>query len=61
MALENTTVLANLQEQFEKVNKELGILTNTRMKLIGAIEVLEQIENSKVEVEEQVEEEGEVI
>ena len=48
MALENTTVLANLQEQFEKVNKELGILTNTRMKLIGAIEVLEQIENSKV-------------
>ena len=59
MALENTTVLANLQEQFEKVNKELGILTNTRMKLIGAIEVLQQIENSKVEVEEQVEEEGE--
>ena len=59
MALENTTVLANLQEQFEKVNKELGILTNTRMKLIGAIEVLEQIENSKFEVEEQVEEEGE--
>tara|TARA_R100000084_G_scaffold51761_1_gene21532 strand:- start:320 stop:502 length:183 start_codon:yes stop_codon:yes gene_type:complete len=59
MALENTTVLANLQEQFEKVNKELGILTNTRMKLIGAIEVLAQIENSKVEVEEQVEEEGE--
>jgi|TARA_B100001287_G_C22365807_1_gene381877 uncharacterized protein YydD (DUF2326 family) len=59
MALENTTVLANLQDQFEKVNKELGILTNTRMKLIGAIEVLEQIENSKVEVEEQVEEEGE--
>ena len=59
MALENTTVLANLQDQFEKVNKELGILTNTRMKLIGAIEVLEQIENSKVEVDEQVEEEGE--
>lgn len=59
MALENTTVLANLQDQFEKVNKELGILTNTRMKLIGAIEVLEQIENSKIEVEEQVEEEGE--
>jgi|TARA_B100000073_G_C23571265_1_gene508267 hypothetical protein len=59
MALENTTVLANLQEQFEKVNKELGILTNTRMKLIGAIEVLAQIENSKVEVEEQVEEGGE--
>ena len=59
MALENTTVLANLQDQFEKVNKELGILTNTRMKLIGAIEVLQQIENSKVEVEEQVEEEGE--
>ena len=25
MALENTTVLANLQDQFEKVNKELGI------------------------------------
>ena len=59
MALENTTVLANLQEQLENVNKELSILTNTRMKLIGAIEVLEQIENSKVEVEEQVEEEGE--
>ena len=61
MALENNDVLENLREQLTKINSDLTTLTNTRYKLIGAIEVLEQIESSKVEVEstEETTEEGE--
>ena len=61
MALENNDVLENLREQLTKINTDLTTLTNTRYKLIGAIEVLEQIESSKVEVEptEEITEEGE--
>ena len=61
MALENNDVLENLREQLTKINADLTTLTNTRYKLIGAIEVLEQIESSKVEVEptEEITEEGE--
>ena len=65
MALENNDVLENLKEQFTKINEDLTTLTNTRYKLMGAIEVLEQIESSKVEVEpteettEEITEEGE--
>ena len=61
MALENNDVLENLKEQLTKINADLTTLTNTRYKLIGAIEVLEQIESSKVEVEptEEITEEGE--
>ena len=61
MALENNDVLENLREQLTKINADLTTLTNTRYKLIGAIEVLEQIESSKVEVEstEETTEEGE--
>ena len=61
MALENNDVLENLREQLIKINADLTTLTNTRYKLIGAIEVLEQIESSKVEVEptEEITEEGE--
>ena len=61
MALENNDVLENLKEQLTKINADLTTLTNTRYKLIGAIEVLEQIESSKVEVEstEETTEEGE--
>ena len=61
MALENNDVLENLQEQLVKLNQDMTTLTNTRYKLVGAIEVLEQIESSKVEVEptEEITEEGE--
>ena len=65
MALENNDVLENLKEQLTKINEDLTTLTNTRYKLMGAIEVLEQIESSKVEVEpteettEEITEEGE--
>ena len=61
MALENNDVLENLKEQLTKINADLTTFTNTRYKLIGAIEVLEQIESSKVEVEptEEITEEGE--
>ena len=61
MALENNDVLENLREQLTKINADLTTLNNTRYKLLGAIEVLEQIESSKVEVEptEEITEEGE--
>ena len=47
MALENVEVLGNLQNQLVQLNT----LSNTRIRVLGAIEVLQQIENSKVEDE----------
>ena len=49
MALENATVLENLKSQLKEVTGQLNQLTETRMKLLGAIDVLEQIEESKTE------------
>lgn len=49
MALDNATVLGNLKSQLKEVSGQLNQLTETRMKLLGAIDVLEQIEESKVE------------
>ena len=49
MALDNATVLENLKSQLTEVTKKLNELTETRVKLLGAIDVLEQIENSKTE------------
>jgi len=51
MALENATVLENLKSQLKEVSGQLNQLTETRLKLLGAIDVLEQIEESKVEPE----------
>ena len=51
MALSNEEVLGNLKGQLEEVQKQVDSLTATRMKLIGAIDVLEQIEESKKEDE----------
>ena len=48
-ALSNEEVLKNLKAQLEEVQKQLDNLTATRLKLIGAVDVLEQIEESKVE------------
>ena len=55
MALENAEVLENLKQQLEEVTKQLNNLTETRIKLLGAVDVLEQIEDSKNETEEATE------
>ena len=52
MALENSEVLDNLKEQLKVVSEEYERLATTRLKLIGAIDVLEQIESSKEETTE---------
>ena len=44
MALENGEVLQNLTQQLQEVAQQLNTLQETRVKLIGAIEVLSQIE-----------------
>ena len=49
MALDNATVLGNLKSQLKEVSGQLNNLNETRMKLLGAIDVLEQIEDSKTE------------
>ena len=49
MALENAEVLENLRTQLKDVTTQLNTLTETRMKLLGAVDVLEQIEQSKEE------------
>ena len=49
MALENSEVLQNLTTQLEQITEQLNSLTNTRIRLLGAIEVLQQIEQSKIE------------
>ena len=49
MALENSEVLQNLTAQLEQITEQLNSLTNTRVRLLGAIEVLQQIEQSKTE------------
>ena len=52
MALENSEVLDNLKEQLKVVSEEYERLATTRLKLVGAIDVLEQIESSKEEFTE---------
>ena len=52
MALENNEVLENLKEQLKAVNEQYEQLSVTRLKLMGAIDVLEQIEGSKAETTE---------
>ena len=49
MALENAEVLGELKERYANTVKQLNELSNTRIKLEGAIDVLQQIEDSKAE------------
>ena len=49
MALETATVLEELKERYANVVKQLNELSNTRIKIEGAIDVLQQIEDSKAE------------
>ena len=59
MALSNAEVLENLKKQIVEVNTQYEQLATTRLKLLGAIDVLEQIaasgEETKV-VDPEVEE-----
>ena len=49
MALENAEVLNELKERYTTIVEQLNELSNTRIKIQGAIEVLQQIEDSKEE------------
>ena len=43
MALSNSEVLENLKNQLVEVNTQYEQLATTRLKILGAIDVLEQI------------------
>ena len=55
MALENSVVLDNLRKQRDASLGQLDNIRSTILRLDGAIDVLEQIEQSKVESNTQVE------
>ena len=61
MALDNATVLENLKSQLTEVTQKLNELTETRVKLLGAVDVLEQIEDCKKEKTTETEIETEVV
>ena len=52
MELNNAEVLENLKKQLVEINTQYEQLATTRMKMIGAIDVLEQIVASAETVEE---------
>ena len=52
MALSNSEVLENLKKQLVEINTQYEQLATTRIKMIGAIDVLEQIVASAETVEE---------
>ena len=47
MALETAAILEELKERYTSISKQLNELSNTRIKIEGAIDVLQQIEDSK--------------
>ena len=49
MALENAAILSELKERYANTVKQLNELSNTRIKIEGAIDVLQQIEDSKAQ------------
>ena len=59
MALSNEEVLENLKKQLVEVNTQYEQLATTRLKILGAIDVLEQIAASAETVEEPETEEKE--
>ncbi len=48
MALENAAILEELKERYKNIVNQLNELSNTRIKIEGAIDVLQQIEDSKI-------------
>ena len=59
MALSNEEVLGNLKKQLTEVNTQYEQLATTRLKIMGAIDVLEQIAASVEEIKPEVVEEKE--
>ena len=49
MALENAAILEELKERYTTIVEQLNELSNTRIKIQGAIDVLQQIEDSKAQ------------
>ena len=49
MALENAAILEELKKRYAETVKQVNELNNTRIKIEGAIDVLQQIEDSKEE------------
>ena len=47
MALENAAILEELKKRYAETVKQVNELNNTRIKIEGAIDVLQQIEDSK--------------
>ena len=60
MALDNSEVLKNLQEQLVQVQQQLETGRATALRLQCAIEGLQQIEESKVEAPTEIVDGGEV-
>ena len=61
MALENASILEELKERYKTITNQLNELSNTRIKIEGAIDVLQQIEDSKaVEAQDATKSEGDV-
>ena len=61
MALENAAILEELKTRYTDVANQLNELNNTRIKIEGAIDVLQQIEDSKAqEAQDATKSEGDV-
>ena len=61
MALENASILEELKERYTNLTSQLNELSNTRIKIEGAIDVLQQIEDSKAqEAQDATKSEGDV-
>ena len=61
MALENAAILSELKDRYTEVSKQINELNNTRIKIEGAIDVLQQIEDSKAqEAQDATNSEGDV-
>ena len=61
MALENAAILEELKERYKTITNQLNELSNTRIKIEGAIDVLQQIEDSKAqEAQDATKSEGDV-
>lgn len=58
MALDNATVLENLKKQRVEIEQQMDNLRNTYLKVLGAIDALEQIEEAN-SLESEPEEESE--
>ena len=56
MALDNATVLENLQKQRIEIEQQLETLRTTYLKVIGAIDALSQIEEANAQPEPEEEE-----